>query len=195
MACVGPITAQQTAHLCWMANIKKQHLKGEGIVKEVQEDPLKVVKLLPRTVFPFVSHVTSIALGRKRHQGLNEAILPGNKWPGSSQGSRWDRVLCPDMPDLLCALNWKILCKFMDYNSDQDFFPILLLKGKCHHELHNLGSGLLFPYRWMCCRRLLLFFQLTSWVVWGPGENTLLSWDFAFPIYNDSYRFYLVIFF
>lgn len=56
----------------------------------------------------------------------------------------------PDMPDLLCALNWKVLCKFMNYDSDQDFFSTLLLKGTCHHELNNLGSGVFVPIQVAC---------------------------------------------
>lgn len=48
------------------------------------------------------------------------------------------------MPDLLCVLNWKVLCKFMYYGTDQDFFSALLLKGKCHHEFNNLGFVFFF---------------------------------------------------
>lgn len=77
---------------------------------------------LARAGFLFVNHATSVALGRERCWSLNGVTLPGNKWPGSSQSSTWDGVVFPDMPDLFYALNWKVSCKFRNYDSDQDFF-------------------------------------------------------------------------
>lgn len=55
----------------------------------------------------------------------------------------------PDRPDLLCALDWKVLCKSMNCESNQGF-SALLLKGKYHHALNNPGSGLSVPTQVAC---------------------------------------------
>lgn len=149
---------------------------------------------LARTAFPSVSNASSAALGRKRRQGLNEVIPPGNKWPGRVVRAAGEAASCFQIGQIYLVL-WtgKFYASLWTVKAIKAF-SALLLKGKYHHALNNPGSGLSVPTQVACAAggyAALLF----SWACllgcrrWTLA-NTLLS---AFLICNDACGFYSAI--
>lgn len=145
MACAGPASAQKTAYLCWTANIKKQHLKGEGVVMEMQEDPLEVMKLVRCCKFS----KNCLFLCQPCNQcSTGKETAPGCEWSDHSRAqmtwwfSKWQvrqaicQIYCVLWTGKFCVSSWTMaLIKI---------FSALLLKGNCHHGFNNLGSVLCF---------------------------------------------------